>query len=128
MWIDTKHSFHGCWKIIINYFAEEKKTFSVSEGVKLNTLKLFLQNVLLFFFATSMKNFFFNQFNIFMRTMHWSCYKNVIFTVKHQKISLQFLFSWIFFCVFSRSSSRTLKVFFGKIFYYFFFYKKCVLY
>ena len=38
-WNDTKHTFHACWKIIINYFS--KKTFSVSEGALLNILKNF---------------------------------------------------------------------------------------
>ena len=51
-WIDTKNTFHGCWNKIINYFAE--KTFSVSEGALLNTLKIFfgkMKNVCRYFGA-----------------------------------------------------------------------------
>ena len=71
--------FMGVVKKIINNFAE-KKTFSVSEGAQLNTLKLFLANCFIIFFQhwwkvcfVSIKKFNFDNTLMLSKSIIYFC-------------------------------------------------------
>ena len=128
MWSDKKHIFHERWKKIINYFVE--KTFSVSEGALLETLKLFFCKMKMHpdFLVLYSKHYLYKTTSVHCSGKNLELVRNKFFMDFTKKIIKHFAEKNISF--FNRAPSDTQKVFFNKIIYYFFFNisEKCVLY
>ena len=108
--------WHFIWEIKELF---ENSAFSVSEGVLLNTLKLFSAKCFLIFLNIYQKLFWTNS--IFFANNALILFQKYNFYCKAPKKFHAFLIlPKKSFSVFNRAPSHTLKVFFSKIFYFFF--------
>ena len=105
---------------MINYFPE-KKTFSLSEGTLLKKLKLFWQNVLLFYFNIHEKFISYPIQDFYPNNALMLFHKGNFYCKAPTNPHALFYFAEKSFSVFNGAPSDTLNVFFGKIIYYFFF-------
>ena len=118
MWSDKKHIFHERWKKIINYFV--KKTFSVSEGALLETLKLFFWKMKMHpdFLVLYSKHYLYKTTSVHCSGKNLELVRNKFFMDFTKKIIKHFAEKNISF--FNRAPSDTLKKNLNKIIYYFF--------
>ena len=77
-WFDTKHTFHGRWKKIINNFT--KQNFQCVWRCPIEKTKtFFFGKMFYYYFCQHPWKIYLNQFNMFTQTMNWCCYKMVVF-------------------------------------------------
>ena len=106
IWIDTKHTFHECWKKIIKYFAGKKNFQCVWRCLIEHTKTLFSKeekSMLIFLCIVRVK-----ILNWFKNNYSWMLQKKIKHLAKKS------------FRVFNWTPLDTLKDLFGQIIYYYF--------